>query len=142
MPATITPPPDPVAPQEPMVSAWVGATRLTKARSINYEEVHNDLGSFEFTVSNDDSQRSLLDHGTVVLFKEFGVTAFAGVIEDIVQVTVASGEETDQVTTYSGRSTLAELDRAIVYGSVPISEWAGGYLDGLRLAWKPFPDTR
>jgi hypothetical protein len=142
MPATVTPKPTPVAAQLPEVTAYVGTTRLTAARGIKYEETHNDLGSFSFTMQNTDEQRILLAHGTTVLFKEFGVAAFVGVIEDIVQVTVAGGEEAAQITTYSGRSTLAELDRAIVYGPTPISAWSGGYLDGLRLASKPFADTR
>jgi hypothetical protein len=142
MPATVTPKPTPVAAQLPEVTAYVGATRLTGAKNIEYEEVAGDVGSFSFTLQGSDSQRSLLATGTLVLLREFGTPKFPGVIEDISTRTVVAGEEAGQVTTYSGRSTLGELERAIVYPARDIEAFPSGSLAGLRLASKPFPDVR
>jgi hypothetical protein len=142
MPATVTPKPTPVSAQTPEVTVFSGSTRLTGARNVSYEEVKGDVGSFSFTLQNTDTQRSLLSAGGLVLIREFDVPKFPGIIDDIQTRTVTDGEESSQVTTYSGRSTLGELERAIVYPSRAIEAFSGGPLDGLRLASKPYPDVR
>jgi hypothetical protein len=145
MPATVTPPPTPVAAQTPDVAAYVGGSRLTGARNITYESKFNDVGSASFSLpgtSAYSSERASITYGTIVKFKEFGTTTFIMRVESVQAATVAAGEEHDQQWTYTGRSVLAELDRAVVYPPEGMHAIVGGPLDGLLFGQRPFTDTR
>jgi hypothetical protein len=142
--ATVTPPPAPVAAQQPEVTAWVGATRLVHAKGIAYRDRFNEFGEASFAIqlnSTTATERALLDYDTVVGFHEFGAETATMVVKDIDQVTVATDEETSQVVVYTGPLILGELDGAVVYPATGIHEAPPGPLGGLRLGRAPWSDT-
>lgn len=142
MTATFTEPPVPVADQEPQVSVRKGATALA-AREVQYQDKENDFGSFSFSMLNTDSNTATIDIGDTITFELDNVVDFIGKVEELEIVAVGEGEEAQQVTTFSGRSLLAEWDWGIVRPAETFRTWPSGTpLEGLELGSYPFDDTR
>lgn len=141
MTATFTPPPTPVTPDDPPVTVWLGATRLA-ALGTQWQDRVNDLGSFEFSMLNTDSNTASVGFGDRIEFQLDGAVDFVGIVEEIVSAKVAEGDEARQLTTFSGRSILAELDFAAVDPARPFRTFTSGPLDGLTVGAYPFDDVR
>lgn len=142
MTAIYFPPPDPVTPDLPQLTAWFDGDRLTGARQVTFRDEHNAFGSWSMSLLNTDADVGSLDFGDIVNIELDGVLEFVGKVEEIRQVTVGAGEEAEQATSFSGRSILAEWDWATVRPSQTFRTWGLGPLAGLELGAYPFNDTR
>lgn len=135
-------PPTPADPVEPEVSVYVGDVWLERATAVSYTNAQNKLGAFSFTILHSDDQFDLLDYGRVIVFKIGGVVDFIGKVDEIIQQTIAPGEEAEQTVTYQGRRIDAELDWAEIFPALdtfttyPIGD------SSIGLATFPFATTR
>lgn len=75
-------------------------------------------GTFSVQLENDDEDLADCDFGDVIRFSVDGEPAFPGIIESKKVVSIAQGEEHDQVTELAGRGTLALNDSFIVYPEI------------------------
>lgn len=106
----------------PLVVRLYHATDLTAEVAVldqsygrRWQDQLNEAGSASVIVQNDDPALALIDDGDVLRFELEGWAAFACLIRERDQVTVAGGEEAAQATTLAGPGTLALLDTAVVY---------------------------
>lgn len=92
-----------------------------------WQDELNEPGSASCQLLNDDPDLAFLEHSDVIRFTINGYAAFTWLVREIEQLTIAQGEEHDQVTTLSGPGHVAIFDEALVYpsrgvGVLPIEE--------------------
>lgn len=99
-------------------SAWSrnGVLTATMADSFapTWQDRHNEVGSGQAQMENDDAELALIDYRHVIRFDLDGAAVDACLVEHIDTVALATGEEVDEVTTLGGRGRLAILEEAIV----------------------------
>lgn len=79
-----------------------------------WQDELNGPGTGSVSVLNSDPELGMVRFSDVVRFSLDGQARFAALVEKMHRVTVAPGEEADQVTVISGRGTLAVMERAVV----------------------------
>ncbi len=92
-----------------------------------WQDQISEPGAGKVQLDNRDPDLDLIDEDTLLRFELNGDAQFIALPVDIEQVTVAPGEEFDQITTISGPGHLAVLGDALVYpsrgvGAVPVEE--------------------
>lgn len=94
------------------VAVFVGATELTAATDVKFDDPIDGAGSWSFSLANDDA--GMPDYDDIVTFHVNGVPRFAGPVEAKTIVTFAPGEEADEMTALKGSGRLVVTQDAIV----------------------------
>lgn len=79
-----------------------------------WQEMLSEPGAGALTLDLDDEDLALIDTEVLVRFYCYGWAAFTMLAQDIRRVTVASGEEVDEVAEISGPGHLALLEESLV----------------------------
>lgn len=123
------------------VTVKVGSTTLTQRKDVQWFDPRRGPGNAQFSLANDDTQNSLLEIGTLVTFS-LGSTVFMyWNVEKINRVAIDGEESKGQITTYSGRSTIAQLDNSHIYPATGIRDLVSPIFTG-RIGTKPYDDVR
>lgn len=81
----------------------------------------NEPGSASIKLFNDDPDLALIGDSDMVRLSIHGQAALTMLVQDIERISVARGEEAEQVTTIGGPGHLAILEEALVYPSRGVS---------------------
>lgn len=139
--AALFPIPAHVAEPARRLTVKVDGTTLTERFGVKDQDIGSDIGMGEFSLLNDDTQRSICVLGADVCFELDGNPILWWTIKEIEPVTIGDGEEADEVTTYRGPTF--SLKDGIVYMSKGMYEVTSpAYLAGLVISTKPFSDDR
>lgn len=100
---------------------------LDRSFARRWQDQLNEPGSGSIELLNADADLSSIADGDIVRFTLYGWAAFAMIVREREQTTIAEGEESAQRTKLSGPGHLATLDTALVYpsrgvASLPIEE--------------------
>lgn len=108
--------PSPPAPgnANPRLTVDVGGDIITERFGVQWQDVLSQIGVCEFSLLNNNEAIASLEEGQVVIFRLDGEEFVAWVIDNLHRTTVAEGEASEEVTVFSGATTLAELKKAIV----------------------------
>ncbi|HJV08150.1 MAG TPA: hypothetical protein VJ653_00655, partial [Acidimicrobiales bacterium] len=88
---------------------------LTSAFDRNWQDVLNEPGTGQLTVAADDGDVAHLADGNIVVYFVDGVPVFPWFVGPMDETQVASGEESAENHTVTGRGTLSIFEEAIVY---------------------------
>lgn len=80
---------------------------------VTWNETLNRVGSFSFSALNTDAVTGTIEIGDLVTITKDSLDVFYGIVESIRQVDADDGEVA--YTEFSGRSSLAELERVAVF---------------------------
>lgn len=119
----------------------VGATTLTQPFGMKWYDPRTGPGHAEMSLANDDSQTSLLTIGTTVKFYVDTTLFLLWNVENVTKVTIDGDEAAGQITTYSGRTTIAELERSCVFPATGIRDVDTPIFVG-RIGTKPYDYVR
>lgn len=122
------------APSVAALEAGQGSwTELDESFARGWTTGLSDPGSWTCTMQNTDADLAAIDYGHYIVCELDGIFPFVGVVEKINTVSIAQAEEHGEVTTISGRSVLAEWERALIGPSTdPGSEL---YADVRHYGW-------
>lgn len=98
----------------------VKESALPLAHGHVWQDQLNDTGEASIVLQNDDPDLASVDYSDIVQFRLDLGGKFDMLVERIERVAIAPGEEHDEVTTLSGRGSLARFEEAIV-AQVPFS---------------------
>lgn len=79
-----------------------------------HQKTISDVGSAQLQLVNDDANLAAITYGDFVRFNLDGTPDFLMLVEQIDTVSIAPAEEVDEVTTITGRGSLAQWEQAIV----------------------------
>lgn len=117
-----------------------GTTALTEAFGVSFQEVHNDLGSGSLSMLSDDPNLSAVTYGTVIT-PLLDTTPIGHWIVEQKERRRIIDPESDTGYTFTGRTTIAELERSIVYPPRPPELVSTPIFSGYA-APKPYTDER
>jgi hypothetical protein len=80
-----------------------------------WQDELNETGSASMEIPNEHVDATTINEGNVVVFADEGWTVFGWIVKEIERVQIARGEESEQVTTFSGVGLLGLLAEAVVY---------------------------
>jgi len=143
MPATITAPPALPPDTDLRVTVLVNGVEILERFGVDWRDVATDDGTGEFRLLNDDSQYDDCEVGALVEFQLDGEPICHWILETIDRTDRSVGEEASYFTVFSGSTTMAVLERAIVYTSTGIySPPEGDPFYGLHIGLSPHGDDR
>ena len=119
----------------------VGTTTITESFAQKWYDPRRGPGHAEITLANDDTQNSLLELGTLVSFYLDATLFMLWNVENIRKVSIDGNEAAGQITVYSGRSTLAQLERSCVFPATGIRDVDTPIFAG-RIGTKPYDYVR
>jgi hypothetical protein len=93
----------------------VSVTVFDQAHSVRWLDNLNEPGSGSLILQNDDPDLALIQDGDLIRFEHYGYAAMAIVVQDDTRVTLADGEEHDEITTISGAGHMAVLETSRIY---------------------------
>jgi hypothetical protein len=120
----------------------IGTTTISAPFAVSFSDTLNQLGHGTFSLTSDDSQASGINLGDVVTIQMDGLTVFHFVIETIHKVDVDGGEAAGKVYTFSGRSSIALLERYATYPPGGLITSSTGQTSGSKVALSPWADQR
>ena len=104
-----------------------------------WQQTVSDVGSGQVQLVNDDPNLAAITYGDFVRFDLDGTARFLMLVEAIDTVAIAPAEEVDEVTTITGRGSLAQWEQAIVlppngvegqpYTETRVFDWGAAELD-------------
>lgn len=113
----------------------LSATAFAKS----YQATMSDVGAGRLSLQNDDANLAAITYGDFVRFDVDGTARFLMLVEALDTVAIAPNEEVDEVTTISGRGSLAQWEQAIVlppngvtgqpYTETRVFDWGAAELD-------------
>ena len=108
--------PSPPAPgnDNPRLVVEVDGDVIDERFGVQWQDVLSQIGSGEFTLLNDHHAIATLAEGQVVIFSLDGDEFIAWVIDNVHRTSVSEEEDAQEVTVFSGSTTLAELRKAVV----------------------------
>jgi hypothetical protein len=80
-----------------------------------WQDELNETGSASMVIPNEVTDSTTINEGNIVVFADEGWTVFGWIVKEIERVQIARGEESEQVTTFSGVGLLGLLAEAVVY---------------------------
>lgn len=104
-----------------------------------WQQTLSDVGSGQLQLANDDANLPAITYGDFVRFDLDGAPDFLMLVEAIDTMAIAPAEEVDEVTTITGRGSLAQWEQAIVlppngvtgqpYTETRVFDWGAAELD-------------
>jgi hypothetical protein len=91
-----------------------GADLSATAFGKQWQKTKSDVGSGQVQLANNDANLPAITYGDFVRFDLDGTPDFLMLVEAIDTVSIAPAEEVDEVTTITGRGSLAQWEQAIV----------------------------
>ena len=92
-------------------------TTLDESFSRSFNDEANETGSGTLSLANTDPDNSLLPLDAMVTFKVYGTRAYSMLIESKNRINFDEGEESAQLTAYTGRGHGSIFERAVMYPS-------------------------
>lgn len=118
-----------------------------------WQQTLSDVGSGQVQLANTDANLAAITYGDFVRFDLDGTPRFLMLVEAIDTMAIAPAEEVDEVTTITGRGSLAQWEQAIVlppngvtgqpYTETRVFDWGAAELDitlstaGAPTDWEP-----
>lgn len=123
----------------PAQLATGGVNLSATAFGKSWQVTKSDVGSAQVQLANTDANLAAVTFGDFVRFDLDGTPRFLMLVEAIDTVSIAPNEEVDEVTTISGRGSLAQWEQAIVlppngvigqpYTETRVFDWGAAELD-------------
>jgi hypothetical protein len=111
-------------------------SELADGKGWRWQDKLNDIGAGSFVLANDDPDVELVRASDLVVCEVDGAAAFTMLVREMQRSAVAGGEESAQLTTVAGPSSLAVLEEAVVYGARPL--WCFPIENDRLFSWPAF----